>query len=189
MEKKLVWVDIETTGLDHQDDLILEVATVVTDENLKELGHYSTVICPPAHVDLVLAHEWMEKWTFEQHSKTGLIESCQYGESRYEAMDSVLDFFRDMGIEKGKHPMCGSSVGFDRRFLDEHMYRLASHFHYRNIDVSTVKELVKLWKPELEFKKPDELPHRALPDLRLSIAELQHYRNCGFLDGFTPYMA
>ena len=166
----LNWVDIETTGLDAKKDAILEVAIVVTDDDLNELASKSIVVMPNVSHSMLMS--LMDDYVREMHMRSGLIEVLHRGPGPEQAEQALIKFLAE---NSEKSPMCGSSVHFDRAFLKEQMPELEKCFAYRNIDVSTLKELVKRWSPSLEFKIDDK-PHRALPDIRASIAELRHYR-------------
>lgn len=166
----LVWIDLEMTGLNPYTDKILEVATVITDSQLKILadGPVLAIHQPPE----VLAS--MDQWNTEHHQQSGLIErvrqsACTCRQAELETLAFVHQWVGD-----GVSPMCGNSVWHDRRFLARFMPELEHYFHYRNIDVSTVKELALRWAPNLaKFNK--ESRHLALDDIRESIAELKHY--------------
>ncbi|MGH8583549.1 MAG: oligoribonuclease [Gammaproteobacteria bacterium] len=169
--ENLIWIDLEMTGLDTARDYIIEIATVVTDAQLRVLAEGpALVIRQPGEV---LAA--MDDWNRKQHGKTGLIEAVRrssYGTA--EAEELTLDFVRQY-LPRAVSPMCGNSVCQDRRFLHRLMPALEGYFHYRNLDVSTLKELAKRWSPALPgFDKSSN--HRALGDVHASIAELRYYR-------------
>jgi oligoribonuclease len=169
----LIWIDLEMTGLDTQHDEIIEIATVVTDVNLNILAEGPVVaIHQPQRI-----LDGMDEWNQRQHGGSGLIErvsTSAYNEAKAES--DTIDFLRAY-VPEGASPMCGNSICQDRRFLARTMPRLEAYFHYRNLDVSTLKELVNRWAPSLceGFKK--EGRHLALDDIRDSIAELRYYRN------------
>ncbi|MFT5702360.1 MAG: oligoribonuclease [Desulforhopalus sp.] len=171
----LVWIDLEMTGLDPFTDKILEVAMIVTNSQLDILAK-GPVIAIHQPEDVLNA---MDSWNTTQHQQSGLIElSRQSTYTCRQAELESLDFIRRW-VEYRISPMCGNSVHHDRHFLARDMPEMEHYFHYRNIDVSTIKELAKRWAPELaEFHK--ENSHRALDDIKESIAELKHYGD-GFI--------
>jgi oligoribonuclease len=167
----LIWIDMEMTGLQPDADRIIEIAMLVTDS---QLGVIATgpqlVIHQPAEV-----LEAMDSWNKSTHAKTGLIERVRASDlSEAEAERQALEFLAPL-VPAGLSPMCGNSICQDRRFLARWMPKLEAYFHYRNLDVSTLKELVRRWKPELKsFSK--EGKHEALADILESIEELRFYR-------------
>lgn len=169
----LIWIDLEMTGLDPQSDRIIEIATIVTDSrhlNVLAEGPALAIRQDPA----VLAA--MDEWNRKQHSRSGLLERvCASRIDEREAELQTLEFLQDYA-PKGKSPMCGNSVCQDRRFLARWMPKLEAYFHYRNLDVSTVKELARRWYPELMQGYSKSSNHLALDDVRESIAELRFYR-------------
>jgi oligoribonuclease len=168
----LVWLDLEMTGLDPDRDHIIEIATVVTDKHLTVLaeGPVFAIHQPPA----VLAA--MDEWNTRQHSVSGLTDRVRESTtSAREAEHATLDFLRGFA-DQGSSPMCGNSVCQDRRFLVREMPELAAFFHYRNLDVSTLKILVNLWVPEIAGRFEKQSTHLALADIHDSIRELRFYR-------------
>lgn len=169
---RLVWIDLEMTGLDTQRDGILEIATVVTDARLNVLAEGP---------DLAIAHplatlEAMDDWNRNQHGKSGLWRRVlEQGVPLAEAEARTLAFLREWLPAKAS-PMCGNSICQDRRFLHRLMPGLEAYFHYRNLDVSTLKELARRWAPQVLDGVRKESAHTALSDVRDSIAELRHYR-------------
>lgn len=168
----LIWIDLEMTGLNVDTDKIIEIATIVTDADLNIIAEGPELVVHQS--DEVLAG--MDDWNTKQHTSTGLVErvkKSQINESMAEQL--TLDFLK-LYVSPGKSPMAGNSICQDRRFLYRHMPTLERYFHYRNLDVSTVKELAIRWAPDIAkgFKK--ESRHRALDDIRDSIEELKHYR-------------
>lgn len=168
----LIWLDLEMTGLDAERDHIIEIATVVTDANLNVVAEGPVVAIhqPQALLD------GMDAWNTKQHNSSGLVKRVQ--ESTFTDQDAerlTLDFLKSY-IDKNKSPLCGNSVWQDRRFLMRYMPELAAFFHYRNLDVSTLKELASRWRPTLMkgFEKASK--HLALEDIKDSIAELVYYR-------------
>lgn len=171
-EFNLVWVDMEMTGLNPDTDLIIEVAVVVTDANLNILAEGPVFAIHQADEAL----DGMDAWNKGTHGRSGLIERVKASSvSESEAEIILIDFLKKF-VPSGKSPMCGNSICQDRRFMARGMPKLEAFFHYRNLDVSTLKELCKRWKPELAsgFKKHQK--HTALADIVESIEELRYYR-------------
>jgi oligoribonuclease len=171
-ELHLIWIDLEMTGLDTLNDTIIEIATLVTDGDLRVLAEGpSLAIYRP---DAVLAK--MDDWNTRQHTQSGLAERVRA--SRHSARDAelaTLAFLRAW-VPPRASPMCGNSICQDRRFLAREMPELEAYFHYRNLDVSTVKELVRRWQPDLLAGVKKNSQHLALEDIRDSVAELRYYR-------------
>ena len=168
----LIWIDLEMTGLDPARDYIIEIATVVTDGNLNIIAEGPELAIRQSQE--VLGS--MDEWNTRQHSESGLTERVRH--SPYTEVDAehlTLEFVRRY-VPLGKSPMCGNSICQDRRFLARLMPELEQYFHYRNLDVSSVKELAYRWTPKVAegFKKQSN--HRALEDVRASIEELRYYR-------------
>jgi len=171
-DQNLVWLDCEMTGLDPETDRIIEIAVVVTDLNLGQRTEGPVLVVHQS--DALL--EGMDKWNKSTHGKSGLIDKVKASTlTEDEAQEQILAFLRHY-VPKGTAPMCGNSIGQDRRFLAKYMPKLEVFFHYRNLDVSTLKELSKRWAPEVykSFKKKQR--HTALADVHESIDELAHYR-------------
>jgi oligoribonuclease len=171
-EFNLVWVDMEMTGLDPDTDRIIEVAVVVTDSNLNILaeGPVFAIHQPDEVLDK------MDAWNKGTHGRSGLIERVKASTvSESDAENALIEFLRPY-VQSGKSPMCGNSICQDRRFMVRGMPKLEAYFHYRNLDVSTLKELCKRWKPDIVsgFKKQQK--HTALADIVESIEELRYYR-------------
>jgi oligoribonuclease len=171
-EDHLIWIDLEMTGLDTINDSILEIATAVTDKGLNILaeGPEFAIGYPPDRL------EAMDDWNRSQHRKSGLwqrvIESnVDLASAEAATMDFLLRW-----VPPGKSPMCGNSICQDRRFLHRQMPRLERFFHYRNLDVSTIKELARRWAPQVHKGFAKESTHTAMSDVRDSIAELRYYR-------------
>lgn len=171
-EQNLIWIDLEMTGLDPDNDLIIEMATIVTDSQLNVLAEGPVLAIHQS--DAVLAG--MDEWNTRQHGGSGLTQRVR--DSRITEADAEAQTiaFLETWLPAGASPICGNSICQDRRFLYRYMPKLEAYFHYRNLDVSTVKELAARWAPTLRdgFKKGDV--HLALADIRESIAELQYYR-------------
>ena len=171
-EGRLIWIDLEMTGLDTGCDSILEIATVVTDANLNILaeGPELAIAHPVAALDA------MDEWNRTQHAKSGLWQRVVDSRvSLAEAEARTLAFLAQW-VPANASPMCGNSICQDRRFLHRLMPRVERHFHYRNLDVSTLKELARRWAPQLMGGLKKDAAHTALSDVRDSIAELRYYR-------------
>jgi oligoribonuclease len=169
---RLIWIDLEMTGLDTERDGILEIATVVTDSQLNVLaeGPELAIAHPLATLDA------MDDWNRKQHGKSGLWRRVlEEGVPLAEAEARTLAFLQQW-VGHNQSPMCGNSICQDRRFLHRLMPSLEKHFHYRNLDVSTLKELARRWAPDLLAGLRKESAHTALSDVHDSIAELRHYR-------------
>jgi len=175
--ENLIWIDLEMTGLDTDNDYIIEIATAITDSQLNMLAEGPVVAIHQA--DTVL--QAMDEWNTKQHGKSGLTERVR--NSHYNVSDAenmTLEFVAKF-VPPGVSPMCGNSICQDRRFMHRLMPQLEQYFHYRNLDVSTVKELVKRWysgKPQFE----KESTHLAMDDIRDSISELRFYREKYFIN-------
>ena len=171
-EFNLVWVDMEMTGLDPDRDKVIEIAAIVTDPNLNVLAEGPVfVIHQP---DEVL--DGMDAWNKGTHGRSGLIDRVKASNITEEQASAEMVAFLKQFVPAGKSPMCGNSICQDRRFMARHMPTLEAFFHYRNVDVSTLKELCRRWRPELiaGFKKHQL--HTALADIRESVEELRYYR-------------
>lgn len=171
-EFNLVWIDIEMTGLDPDKDRVIEVAAIVTDPQLNVLAEGPVFVIHQA--DEVL--DGMDAWNKGTHGRSGLIDRVKASTvTEAQAEEEMIDFLRKY-VPEGKSPMCGNSICQDRRFMARYMPKLEAFFHYRNVDVSTLKELCRRWKPELisGFKKHQL--HTALADIRESVEELKYYR-------------
>lgn len=169
----LVWIDMEMTGLDPDRDKVLELAVLVTDEQLNLVAEGPVVTVHQG--DAVLAA--MDEWCTRTHGESGLTARVKASPlSEAEAEAQVLAFLQQW-VKPGSSPLCGNSIGQDRRFLVRHMPVLERFFHYRNLDVSTIKELCRRWKPELMAGFTKKGTHRALDDIQESIAELRYYRD------------
>ena len=171
-DNNLIWIDLEMTGLDPQRDQIIEIATVVTTAQLDILAQGPVIAIHQA--DAIL--EAMDEWNTRHHGDSGLTDRVRQSQTDAAAAESeTLDFLRQYVIA-GKSPMCGNSICQDRRFMARLMPELEAFFHYRNLDVSTLKELARLWKPELADGFVKKGAHLALDDILESIEELKYYR-------------
>ncbi len=169
---RLIWIDLEMTGLDTQNDSILEIATVVTDANLNILAEGPEFAITHSLATL----EAMDDWNRNQHTKSGLWKrSLEQGVSMQEAEAGTIGFLK-LWVPERVSPMCGNSICQDRRFMHREMPTLERYFHYRNLDVSTLKELARRWAPQVSAGFHKESAHTALSDVRDSIAELAYYR-------------
>lgn len=171
-DSDLVWMDLEMTGLDPKSDLIIEIATVITDAHLNLLAQGPVLAIHQS--DTVLSK--MDDWNQNTHSQTGLIDRVKASNLTHaDAESATLRFLREH-LNPGKSPLCGNSICQDRRFLAEHMPELESFLHYRNLDVSSIKELAVRWRPGLAGGFSKKGGHRALDDILESIEELKYYR-------------
>ncbi|REL37038.1 oligoribonuclease [Thalassotalea euphylliae] len=171
-ETNLVWLDLEMTGLEPEHDVILEIATIVTDSQLNVLAEGPVFAIHQS--DDVLDN--MSEWCIEHHGKSGLTERCRKSTTDLATASAATIEFISQYVPKGKSPMCGNSIGQDRRFINKYMPEFEDYFHYRNLDVSTVKELARRWKPEVLDKVEKTGAHLALDDIRESIEELKVYK-------------
>ena len=168
----LIWIDLEMTGLDPDNDSIIEMAVIVTDSHLNVLAEAPVFAVHQS--DAVLGA--MDEWNTRTHTQSGLVERVRksmMSEAQVEA--AMLDFLAPF-VQARESPMCGNSICQDRRFLYRHMPKLEGFFHYRNLDVSTIKELARRWSPDLFNRFQKRATHQALDDIRESIAELRFYR-------------
>ena len=176
-KENLVWIDLEMTGLDPEKERIIEIATLITDSQLNYIAEGPNIIIKQPQEFL----DGMDEWNQKQHGGSGLIEAVQKSSiSQQVAELETLEFISKYVSDK-KSPMCGNTVSHDRRFLRRYMPELESLFHYRNVDVSSIKELIKRWNPELldGFRKSGG--HRAMGDVLESIEELKFYRDKFFI--------
>jgi len=171
-DQNLIWVDLEMTGLDPEEHKIIEIATIVTDSELNILAEGPTIAIHQPEQEL----DKMDEWCTTTHTGSGLVKRVRESNiSEQQAIEQTIKFL-EQWVPKGASPICGNSIGQDRRFLYKHMPELEEYFHYRYIDVSTLKELTRRWKPEVLQGFSKSGSHLALDDIRESIAELQYYR-------------
>jgi oligoribonuclease len=175
--ENLIWIDLEMTGLDTQSDSIIEIATVVTDSQLTILAEGPVLAIRQS--ETVLAA--MDDWNRNQHGKSGLLERVRTSSIGLQEAELQTLRFVSRYVPKVKSPMCGNSICQDRRFLARCMPELEAYFHYRNLDVSTVKELARRWYPDLAKGFSKSSSHLALQDVRDSIGELRYYREHLFI--------
>lgn len=171
--QNLIWIDLEMTGLDPENERIIEIATIVTDKDLNILAEGPVLAVHQS--DELLAK--MSDWCIKTHSANGLVDRVKASKLTERAAElQTIDFLKKW-VPKGASPICGNSVAQDKRFLFKYMPELADYFHYRHLDVSTLKELARRWKPELLNGFEKKNTHLALDDIRESIAELAYYRD------------
>ena len=168
----LIWIDLEMTGLDTNADTIIEVATIVTDKHLVELGE-GPVLAIGQSRDVMDA---MDDWNTRQHGESGLTERVLVSNVTLDDAERETLAFLAEYVDEGASPMCGNSICQDRRFLARQMPALERFFHYRNLDVSTLKEIARMWAPTIADGVNKRATHRALDDIRESIEELRYYR-------------
>jgi oligoribonuclease len=169
----LIWIDLEMTGLDTDNDHIIEIATIVTDSDLNTIAEGPVFAVHQS--DGVLAG--MDEWNTRQHGQSGLTQRVRDSQFDMRAAELATIEFLRKHVPAGKSPMCGNSICQDRRFLARQMPELERFFHYRNLDVSTLKELMKRWRPDLADGFRKGAAHLALDDIRESIGELRYYRD------------
>ena len=174
-------MDLEMTGLEPERHVIVEIATLITDDHLNVIAEGPDLVIHASEDELAQ----MGDFVTEMHTSSGLLEAIRASSvSIAEAEARTLAFLREYISEERSVPLCGNSIGTDRRFLQQYMPALESFFHYRNVDVSTIKELAKRWQPEVLAARPEKTSnHRALDDIRESLAELIHYRDTLFSPG------
>ena len=171
-ENHLVWLDMEMTGLDPEKERIIEVAVVVTDAQLEVVAEGPVLVVHQA--DELL--DGMDNWNKATHGRSGLIDKVKASSLTEAQAEDILLAFLGQYVPAGKSPLCGNTIGQDRRFMVRYMPRLEAFFHYRNLDVSTLKELCRRWKPEIYKGFEKKSRHEALADIYESIDELKYYR-------------
>lgn len=171
-KKGLVWIDLEMTGLDTQNDEIIEIATIVTDEDLNVLAEGPVFAIKVSDQKL----NGMDEWNTKQHGESGLIDRVRRSTVTLAQAEKETIAFLSKWVDPGKSPMCGNSICQDRRFMARQMPALERFFHYRNLDVSSIKELCFRWRPDILRSFEKNSSHLAMDDIRDSIRELKHYR-------------
>lgn len=178
MSEKLVWIDCEMTGLDLGTDALIEVAALVTDGDLNVLGEGVDVLIRPSDEQLAAMGDFVR----EMHTKSGLLDQLHSGTTMDAATQLVLDYVREYVPIARKVPLAGNTIGTDRAFLARDMPELEQWVHYRNVDVSSIKELARRWYPRVQYLAPTKSGnHRALADIQESIEELRYYREALFV--------
>jgi len=171
-KNNLIWIDMEMTGLNPDTDCIIEVALVVTDSQLNTVAEAPVLVVSQSESVL----DNMDNWNKSTHAKSGLIEKVKASNWTEKDVEAQMLTFLQQFVPSGVSPMCGNSICQDRRFMARAMPQLEAYFHYRNLDVSTIKELVKRWKPEIKTGLTKQGKHEALADIYDSINELKYYR-------------
>jgi len=182
--RMLVWMDLEMTGLDATKDVIVEIATIVTDDELNIVAEGPDLVVHQSDEALAV----MDKFVFDMHTRSGLLEAIKASTVSLEAAGAAtLEFIKQHVPVQSTVPLCGNSIGMDRRFLTAYLPDIENWLHYRSIDVSSVKELVRRWYPQVKSDLPHKNgSHRALDDIRASINELQFYRERVFVPMPAP---
>ncbi|MDB4459180.1 oligoribonuclease [bacterium] len=181
-ENNLIWIDLEMTGLIPDQDSIIEIASIVTTPDLEIIAEGPVLAIHQSEETLTGMNEWCKV----QHGKSGLTERVRQSTTSLEEAEQATVNFLSLHVPAGKSPICGNSICQDRRFLAVHMKKLESFFHYRNLDVSTLKELARRWAPDVLSKVQKKETHLALDDIRESILELSIYRKHLFNDLNQP---
>ena len=175
---RLVWIDCEMTGLDLEVDELVEIAVVITDFELNVLDPGLSIVIKPDASALANMNDFVR----DMHTTSGLIEEIPHGKSLAEAEYDVLEYVLTFAPTARTAPLAGNTIGTDRMFLAKYMPRLDTHLHYRNVDVSSIKELARRWYPRIYFNAPEKNGgHRALADILESIRELDYYRAAAFV--------
>jgi oligoribonuclease len=168
----LIWVDLEMTGLDPERDVVIEIATIITDTNLNTLAEGPVIALHQSDARL----DGMDEWNTTHHNRSGLVDRVKASKHTEQSATDATIAFMEQWVPRGASPMCGNSICQDRRFMARHLPQLESFFHYRNLDVSTLKILMQRWRPELESGFTKTGTHLALDDIRESIEEMRYYR-------------
>lgn len=171
-DDRLVWIDLEMTGLDPARERIIEIATIVTDSDLNVVAEGPVIAVHQSDEQLA----GMDEWNTRTHTASGLVDRVKASRVDIQEAERQTLAFLAQYVTPGSSPMCGNSVHQDRRFMNEEMPALTAFFHYRNLDVSTLKELARRWKPELIEGLNKKATHQALDDIRESIEEMAYYR-------------
>ncbi|UYN84692.1 MAG: oligoribonuclease [Microcella sp.] len=180
---RLVWIDCEMTGLDLSVDDLIEVAVVITDYELEPVHPGFQIVIAPTEAGLANMGEFVT----EMHKSSGLLDELAAGVAMADAEQQVLAYITEHVPTAGQAPLAGNTIGTDRAFIAKHMPRVDAHLHYRSVDVSSIKELVRRWFPRVYFNAPAKNGgHRALADILESIRELDYYRRAGFVDDPGP---
>ena len=178
MSDELVWIDCEMTGLDLEHDALIEVAVLVTDKDLNVLGEGVDVLIKPSSKQLASMSDFVR----EMHTRSGLLDALGDGTTMEEATSTALGYIREFAPTARKAPLAGNTIGTDRAFLARDMPELEAYVHYRNVDVSSLKELARRWFPRVLYQAPEKQGnHRALADIQESIEELRYYRDALFV--------
>jgi oligoribonuclease len=181
--ENLVWIDCEMTGLDVEKDCLVEIAVLVTDSELNILDEGMSVVIKPREDSF----SGMGEFVTNMHKESGLLDLLPQGLAVEEAEAQVLEYVKKFAPEARTAPLAGNSIGTDRMFINRYMPALDAHLHYRNVDVSSIKELVRRWYPKVYFQLPKKSGgHRALADIRESIAELVYYRKTVLVEAPGP---
>jgi oligoribonuclease len=179
ISENLVWIDCEMTGLNPEVDCLVEIAVVITNSELEILDDGLDIVIKPSAEGLANMNDFVR----EMHTSSGLIHEFDSGVALEDAQQIVLEYIKRFVPEARTAPLAGNTIGTDRMFLNRYMPELDSHLHYRNIDVSSVKELSRRWYPRVYFNMPKkDGGHRALADIKESIKELQYYRKTVFVE-------
>jgi oligoribonuclease len=181
--ENLVWIDCEMTGLDVEKDCLVEIAVLITDSELNTLDEGLSVVIKPREDSL----SGMGEFVTNMHKESGLLDLLPQGLAVEAAEAQVLEYVKKFAPEARTAPLAGNSIGTDRMFINRYMPALDAHLHYRNVDVSSIKELVRRWYPKVYFQLPKKSGgHRALADIRESIAELVYYRKTVLVEAPGP---
>jgi len=173
----LIWLDMEMTGLNHEEHVILEVAVVITDANLNILAETISYAINQPNQELAK----MDNWNVKIHTKSGLLERVKQSSYTVKTVEEELLAFISNYVHKGKSPLCGNTIYQDRKFITKYMPKFDEYIHYRNLDVTTLKELAKRWYPSIYSGFTKHNKHEALADIHESIAELKYYREKIFI--------
>jgi oligoribonuclease len=168
----LIWVDLEMTGLEPERDVVIEIATIITDTDLNTLAEGPVIALHQSDARL----DGMDEWNTTHHNRSGLVDRVKASKHNEQSASKATIAFMEQWVPPGASPMCGNTICQDRRFMARHMPELEAFFHYRNLDVSTLKILMQRWRPELESGITKTGAHLALDDIRESIDEMRYYR-------------